>query len=201
MQEIWKPILFFRDGVYLDFRDHYAVSNFGHIKSVKTGKLLSESVNQYGYKRVTLCSINNGKRKYYSARVHRMVAEMFLPNPDGLPQVNHLDGDKSNNAVTNLEWCDQSHNMRHAFMNNLFNMDTQRRLGLKGAKAVSIKINQYTHDWKYLCTYDSLTAAAKAVGYTTGNMIARYCKRPLHYYAYSLYRWRFYKDYPDCSDL
>lgn len=58
--------------------------------------------------------------KSYPRKVHRLVASAFIPNPDGLPQVNHIDGDKGNNAATNLEWCDNRRNSEHAIENGLF---------------------------------------------------------------------------------
>lgn len=64
-----------------------------------------------GYKRATLCF--NGKAKKYS--VHRLVAEAFIPNPNNYPIVNHIDGNPSNNHVSNLEWCTFSHNERHSY--------------------------------------------------------------------------------------
>lgn len=54
----------------------------------------------------------NGKRIVRT--IHRILAEIFIPNPDGLPCINHIDGDKTNFEITNLEWCTQKHNMRHA---------------------------------------------------------------------------------------
>lgn len=71
--------------------------------------------NGYGYLLVDLRK--EGKR--YMRLVHRLVAETFLPNPNNLPQVNHIDGNKSNNDITNLEWCSCSENQYHAFRNNL----------------------------------------------------------------------------------
>lgn len=64
-----------------------------------------------GYKRIKL----NGK----SYKVHRLVAEAFIPNPESLPQVNHIDGNKLNNHIDNLEWCNNSYNQKHAWDNGL----------------------------------------------------------------------------------
>lgn len=67
--------------------------------------------DRQGYRTVRLCS--NGRLTY--PKVHRLVASAFIPNPDGKLEVNHIDGDKSNNNVDNLEWCTKSENMRHAY--------------------------------------------------------------------------------------
>lgn len=67
----------------------------------------------HGYKRVRVTDVITKTRRYL--RVHRMVAELYLDNPNGYLQVNHLDGDKMNNDVSNLEWCDQSQNTIHAY--------------------------------------------------------------------------------------
>lgn len=78
------------------------------------------SVAKNGYYRVgRYLGTEDGvhKKKYY--HIHRMIAELFIPNPDNLPQVNHIDGNKLNNDITNLEWCTTSHNIQHAFDNNL----------------------------------------------------------------------------------
>lgn len=74
------------------------------------GKQLIGTLNQDGYYHVMIST--RGRSRYMS--IHRLVAATFLPNPDGLPQVNHIDGNKTNNVVTNLEWCSRIHNMQHA---------------------------------------------------------------------------------------
>lgn len=58
-------------------------------------------------------------KKVKSFLVHRLVAIHFIPNPDNLPQVNHIDGNKTNNCVSNLEWCDNSYNLKHSYKNGL----------------------------------------------------------------------------------
>lgn len=77
---------------------------------VKRKIFLSYRFNQNGYKYVNLCK--NGK--YKSKSIHRLVCESFIDNPNGYREVNHIDGGKSNNDYTNLEWCDRSMNMKHA---------------------------------------------------------------------------------------
>ena len=89
----------------------YAVDEAGTVHTYKTGpgastKTLRPCLNSKGYPQVNL----NSKPK----RVHRLVAETFIPNPRNLPQVNHIDGDKTNNHVSNLEWCDNQYNTEHA---------------------------------------------------------------------------------------
>lgn len=66
---------------------------------------------------ITVSLRKDGKDKRY--RVHRLVAEHFIPNPDNLPQVNHKDGNKHNNNINNLEWISQSDNAKHAYANHL----------------------------------------------------------------------------------
>jgi hypothetical protein len=86
----------------------YEVSSLGTIR--RNGKLLSPQKDKGGYLRVRLY-VN---KKKYTVKVHREVAKSFLPNENNLPQVNHIDGDKSNNTLQNLEWIDNSGNQKHA---------------------------------------------------------------------------------------
>lgn len=81
----------------------------------KRGKPLKGHIDRCGYHEVLLSE--NGKTNQY--RVHRLVAETFLPNPSNLPCVNHKDGNKLNNHISNLEWCTKSENIKHSYKNGL----------------------------------------------------------------------------------
>lgn len=105
----------------IESNPEYFVSAEGEVYSTKRGKgsvgdsagwhRLAGGVNSRGYRQVQMQT--DGKMK--CSTVHRLVAEAFIPNPDCLPQINHIDGDKTNNSVENLEWCDNSHNQLHAY--------------------------------------------------------------------------------------
>lgn len=114
MQEIWKDIP--------NYEGLYQASNFGRIKSIQyfnhtnnkiypRDKILKPILNEKGYCRVDLSKSGKSKRH----RVHRLVAKTFLPNPYNLLEVNHIDGNKQNNNVNNLEWCSRSYNMKEAY--------------------------------------------------------------------------------------
>ena len=91
----------------------YQISNLGNVKN-KHGLTLKPRVIR-GY--LTAHLSKSGKAK--NVRVHRLVAEAFIPNPDNLPVVNHIDCNKTNNNSNNLEWCSHSHNDKHAYLNGL----------------------------------------------------------------------------------
>lgn len=95
--------------------EYYSVSRKGDVKSNRRGRLLTPRVQKDGY--VTVHLSFDGED--LTALVHRLVAMAYLPNPENKPTVNHKDGDKQNNCVSNLEWATYPENMRHAFDNGL----------------------------------------------------------------------------------
>ena len=130
--EEWKPIK--------DYEGLYEVSNLGRVKSLnykRTGKekILKNIECRNGYLAVSLTKL--GKQKVFY--IHKLVAEAFIPNPDNLPQVNHIDGNKKNNKVSNLEWCDNAYNQKHAWDNNLQSIRHARNCKLSQEQADFIR--------------------------------------------------------------
>lgn len=122
MEEIWKDII--------GFENLYQVSNLGRVKSLnrfRIGKsnkpvkvnerILKQRINNWGYLQVILCKEN----KLYCKYIHRLVCETFHPNPHELPQVNHINGIKTDNYVDNLEWCTLKENVQHSNKTGLRN--------------------------------------------------------------------------------
>ena len=92
----------------------YIVTSCGEVVG-RDGPLYKRE-DKYGYLYVRLSIDGNSKHR----TIHRLVAETFLPNKQNLPQINHKDGNKKNNKVSNLEWCTQKHNMQHAIKTGLW---------------------------------------------------------------------------------
>lgn len=108
----WKEIDTF-DGLF-------SVSSIGQIKNNKTNRILKPTINPTGYYFVIVRPYGrNGGCKAF--RVHREVAKAFIPNEENKPTVNHIDGDKLNNSVKNLEWATHKEQVIHAHANNLTN--------------------------------------------------------------------------------
>ena len=122
--EIWKDI----EG----FEGKYQVSNKGRIKSLcfRTPRILRLCKDKTNYLRVAL----QGKNFIRNAAVHRLVAESFIPNPENKPIVNHIDGNKQNNCVENLEWATYQENSDHAWKTGL----------LKPRKGIHNPVSRFT---------------------------------------------------------
>lgn len=88
---------------------NYIVTDCGKVFNIKSNKQLKERKHTKGYLRVSLCQKGDCKDFY----IHRLVAEAFVPNPNNYLEVNHINSDKKDNNVSNLEWCTRSHNMQH----------------------------------------------------------------------------------------
>lgn len=125
----WRPVV--------GFEDRYLVSNDGRVKSLdmiikcrgngyrtKKGKILPLHKNNRGYVKVNLCVDNVMRTKL----IHRLVAEAFIPNAEGKPQVNHIDGDISNNRIENLEWVSDNENKLHSSISNGGTQRPQKRV-------------------------------------------------------------------------
>ena len=114
MSEIWRDIPM--------YRDIYEASSYGRIRSKVTGRITKDYYTEKGYKKVKIYL--NGQCK--SELVHRLVAFAFLPNPNNYPQVNHIDEDKGNNRLDNLEWCDSLYNNNYG-SHKYYNFSKQSR--------------------------------------------------------------------------
>ena len=89
--------------------EKYEVSNLGKVRNIKSGRVLKTSLNNNGYLRLFLCKNNKRKHLY----LHRIIATAFIDNPEEKPQVNHIDENKLNNDLSNLEWCTVRENLIH----------------------------------------------------------------------------------------
>lgn len=139
--EEWRPIK--------NYEGHYEISNFGKVASLNyrgSGKRqnLKTNINENGYEQVRLNVNKTGVNK----KVHRLVAEAFLPNLENKKCVNHKDGNKSNNNFFNLEWSTHSENTKHAFENNFIPIITGENTiisKLKNEEVVEIFLSNKSH--------------------------------------------------------
>lgn len=110
----------------------YQVSNLGNIKSLHCNKekIMKPTIRSNNYQYYFVGLLKDGKRKYFA--VHRLVAMMFIPNPNNYEQVDHLDGNKLNNNVKNLEWVTPKENTNRAWKKGLAkNTEYQRKIARK----------------------------------------------------------------------
>lgn len=149
--EIWKPVI--------GYETNYEVSNFGNVRSLnKRGNnyhhiLSAHLQGNKKYLQVNLWLKNKTKKK----RIHRLVAEAFIPNPNNLPEVNHIDGNRYNNHVSNLEWVTSSENKLHAFKTGL-RTPSYNSLNTKLARATSkykgVCWDKNKQKWMASCKYN-----------------------------------------------
>lgn len=141
---VWKEIENFPGYFVSDTGEVKSTKYWGQFKRQNSDGLLNQRTYKAGYKYVNL--YKNGHM--YSVKVHRLVAQAFIPNPNNYPQVNHIDEDKSNNCVENLEWCSVEQNLSHN--------DLQKRAHLKQKR----KIGAYNKQGVLFKNFDSATDAA-----------------------------------------
>lgn len=149
------------------YEGKYQISNFGNVKTLsfkRTGieKLLKPRICK-GYYRVAL--YNDGEASNFF--VHRLVALHFIDNPMQYKEVNHIDGDKSNNTISNLEWTSPKQNVVHSVMTKLRVIPTY-------------KVKQYTISKKLIREWDSVYEIVQECGHDA-SMIYRCCENKLNY--------------------
>lgn len=138
-EEIWKDI----EG----YENLYQISNKGNVKNIRTGKLLSAEKSNY----LSVYLYKNGYKHFY--KIHRLLAKAFIPNPENKPYINHIDGNKFNNNIENLEWCTAKENALHAVKTGLFDLK-----GLKQAnKNKQIKVIKHSDK----TIYESINECAR----------------------------------------
>lgn len=115
MEEIWKDIA--------GYEGLYKVSNKGRVYNLKFERFMGHISNKYMCVRLG----KYGKQKNY--KVHRLVAQAFIPNPDNLPFINHKDENKLNNCVDNLEWCTREYNVNYGTAIQRMKATKKRRVG------------------------------------------------------------------------
>ena len=204
--ENWKDIEGY-DGLY-------QVSSNGRVKSLnyrKTGKekILKQTICKNGYSRVLLSK--NGIQKLKI--VHRLVAEVFIPNPDNKPEIDHINCNRSDNRIENLKWCTRKENCNNpitlknfsnASKNKIVSDNTKLKISLsnkgrkpsqetieKFIKSKSKSILQFTLDGDFIRNWDSATIAEKEIG--TGGNISKCC-RGIYKSMYG-YKWGYADDY------
>jgi hypothetical protein len=155
--EIWVDITGYKVG--------YKISNFGNVKIMNyknTGNeaILKNYISKIdGYSRVHLYGED---KKQFNPLVHRLVAEAFIPNPENKPQVNHKNGLRSNNIVSNLEWCTSSENEKHKY-NSLGYLGTVK------------PIIQYSKTGEFIREWNSAAEAGRGTGIDSSH-ISTCCK-------------------------
>ena len=183
IQTKWKDIV--------GYENEYQINQFGEIRTLKDSPKLKkydvlkpQTSKRNGY--VYQMLYKNGKEKLF--RVHRLVAMAFLPNPNNLPQVNHKDGNKQNNSVDNLEWCEQSDNMKHAYKNGLqIPSENQRKSIINTNKLKQKKVCQIK-DGKIINTFSGISEASRQTKISI-SCISRCCN--LKRKSTNGYEWRF----------
>ena len=179
----WKDIV--------GYENEYQINQFGEIRTLKNSPKLKKydvlkpqisKRNGYVYQML----YKNGKEKLL--RVHRLVAMAFLPNPNNLPQVNHKDGNKQNNSVDNLEWCEQSDNMKHAYKNGLQTPSENQRKAIINTNKLKQKKVCQIKDGEVINTFSGISEASRQTKISI-SCISRCCN--LKRKSTNGYEWRF----------
>ena len=152
--EIWRPII--------ETKGFIEVSNEGRVRSWLGGnsRILKTQIDNNGYHRIRV-TIERSKMSY---KIHREVAKAFINNPDNLPQVNHKDGNKDNNSVSNLEWVTNKENAHHAIKNGLWDSvfeGSKRENENRKKPVIAYRIDG---DYPHTRYYNSISEAERDIG-------------------------------------
>jgi hypothetical protein len=163
MEEIWKK--------HPNIHENYEFSNLGRFRNCITNKILKPTVNTQPNKKngyvITFLLTKDGKTRK-RIRIHRIIAELFVENPDeeNFKVINHIDGNKLNNKADNLEWTNHYHNIRHAIDNNLRKHSPIQKISLEDVVKIreeydktSINISKLAK--KYDITSDNISCILK----------------------------------------
>lgn len=171
------------------FGNKYQVSDTGMVQNKNTGQILKPILKSDGYLAVNLSHRNKAKMVF----VHRLVAEAFIPNPKNLPVVNHIDGNKANPCVANLEWVSFSENSHHAYRTGLSHVLDKCKAAVSkiaaenGRKTTSRPIFQLDSAGKVIQRFPSAREAARSTGISRANIL-RACK--IEGYSAGGFKWK-----------
>lgn len=190
MEEEWRDIK--------GYEGLYQVSNLGRVRSLDryiinksnkrqyyNGKILNGNIRQ-GYLKLTLSKNNSQK----TIPIHILVAKTFIPNPESKPEVNHIDGNKANNCVNNLEWVTRSENELHAYKNGLAKPSLKQKEAVAkyARENYSKKVLQYDLNGNFIKEWNSMHDVWRELGIRP-SYICRCCKG-LRNYTYG-YIWKY----------
>lgn len=177
MEETWKAIK--------GYEGLYEVSSTGKVRTLphKTNGVSVPGVelkaNMYkGHRYIRLRLYKNGVSKDYM--LHRLVAQAFVPNPYNKPYINHIDGNRENNSASNLEWCTQAENNRHAIILGINSIEPMLKKTRK-------RVQQIGADGTVIKEWESMTEAASALNLQVSN-ISHCCKGRIK--STGGYKWR-----------
>jgi hypothetical protein len=160
-KEEWKSVQ--------DYESCYEISNLGRVKSLsrilknnqfKKELIRTGGIDNKGYYSIILSKDGKNKRM----AIHRLIALHFIDNPEDKCCINHIDGNRVNNSLSNLEWVTLTENARHAYDTGLINHESLRERGVLASEKRRIKTEQYSKDNNLIAVYNSFKEASDSTG-------------------------------------